>query len=78
MTKCDDCELKERKEHAMYVHNEKVYIVGGYTLVFEAHVKLGNLQCKYNFNRKEVLLMMKENIKTNQIGKVCLGDIICT
>ena len=42
-------------------------------LAFETHMKLGNLQCKSNFNRNEVLLMMKENIKTNQIGKFCQG-----
>ena len=47
-------------------------------LVFETHVKLCNLQCKSNFNRNYVLLLMIENIKTNQIGKFCQGDIKCT
>ena len=41
-------------------------------------MKLGSLQCKSNFNRNEVLLLMIENIKTNQIGKFCQGDIKCT
>ena len=39
-----------------------------YTLVLETPMKLGNLQCQSNFNRTEVLLLMIENIKTNQIG----------
>ena len=41
------------------------------TLVFETRMKLGNLQCKSNFNRNEVLLLVIENIKTKQIGKFC-------
>ena len=48
------------------------------SLVFETHMKLGNLQCEYNFNRIEVLLLRIENIKTNQIGKFCQGVIKCT
>ena len=44
------------------------------SLVFEKCMKLGNLQCKSNFNRNEVLLLMIENIKTIQIGKFCKGE----
>ena len=40
-------------------------------------MKLGNLQCKSNFNRNQVLLLMIENI-TNQIGQFCRGDTRCT
>ena len=50
-------------------------LVGGPTLVFETCLKLGNLQCESNFNRNEVLLLMIENIKTNQIVKYLPGDI---
>ena len=31
-------------------------------------------KCKSNFNRNEVLLLLIENIKTNQKGKFCQGD----
>ena len=47
-------------------------------LVFETCMKLGNLQCKSNFNKNEVLLRVMENIKNNQIGKFCQRDIKCT
>ena len=35
------------------------------TLVFEACLKLGNLQCIFNFNIKYVLLMMIEHFERN-------------
>ena len=47
-------------------------------LVFETCMTLGNLQSKSHFNRYEVLLLRLENIKTNQIGKFCQGDIKST
>ena len=37
------------------------------TLVFEAFLKLGKLQCKSYFNKNEVLLMTIDNFETNQI-----------
>ena len=54
------------------------YICCDATLVFETCIKLGNVQCKSNFNRNEVLLLMIENIKTIQIGKFYKWEIICT
>ena len=36
-------------------------------LVFKTFLKLGKLQCKSNFNRNEVLLLMIENFETIQI-----------
>ena len=37
------------------------------SLVCETFMKCGKLQCKYNFNRSEVRLVMTEHIETNQI-----------
>ena len=37
------------------------------SLVFETFMKLGKLQCKSNFNRNEVLLLMIEHFETIQI-----------
>ena len=37
------------------------------TLEFETNLKLGKLQCKSNFNKNKVLLLLIENFKTNQI-----------
>ena len=36
-------------------------------LVFETFMKLGKLQCKSNFNKNYVLLLMIENFESNQI-----------
>ena len=41
--------------------------------MFETCLKLGKLQGKYNFNRNEVLFLMKENLETNQIV-LCFPD----
>ena len=35
--------------------------------VFETFLKFGKLQCKSNFNRIEVLLLMIDNFEPNQI-----------
>ena len=35
------------------------------SLMLETPLKLDNIQCKSNFNRNKVLLMIKENIKTD-------------
>ena len=37
------------------------------TLVFETFLKLGKLQCKSNFNRNEVLLLMIDYFEIIQI-----------
>ena len=46
-------------------HFQKKYILR--TSMFEACLRLAKLQCKYNFNRSEVRLVMTEHIETNQI-----------
>ena len=53
------------------------FVING-ALVFETCMKLGNLQCKFYFNRNELLLLMIEKIKIYQINKFFQGDIKCT
>ena len=43
--------------------------VVGSSRVFETRLKLGNIKCKSHFNRNEVILLMIDKIKTNQIVK---------
>ena len=37
------------------------------TLMFEAFLKLGKLQCKSYFNKNYVLLLTIENFETNKV-----------
>ena len=36
------------------------------TLMLETFLKLGKLQCRFNFNRNEVLLLNLDNFEPNQ------------
>ena len=42
-----------------------LFVYVAVSLVFDTYLKLSNLQCKYNFNRNVVLLLIIDNIKTN-------------
>ena len=56
-------------QYLLECKNSKVcsLLPSGEALVFETFLKWGNLQCKFNFNRNEVLVLMIENIETIRI-----------